>query len=261
VLENGIPVRQRTNNLEAYDYYLRGLEEQSIWTPDGFAGARNMFEKAITLDPAYSDAYASTSFLCLMAHNNQWDKDRNLLNRAYEFARKAVLLDRSSATAYSTLGWVAAFENHREEALADGERAISLDPNSAFAFDALAEISGAAGRFDSIITYAKKAMRLDPSHPEPYLFEMGWRYLSTGHYREAANALNASLPNSPFTHVGLAYVYVKLGREQDARAEAAQVFRLSPTFSVEVFRQTFPEDWESPKGRQFLADLRKAGFE
>jgi adenylate cyclase len=170
-------------------------------------------------------------------------------------------LDPSSSTAYATLGWVAAFRNRRSEALADGERAISLDPNSAFAYHALAEISGAAGRFESIIAYAKKAMRLDPGHPEPYLFEMGWGYLSIGRYREAADALNACLPsNSPFTHVGLAYVYIKLGREHDARAEAAQVFRLSPSFSLAVFRRTFPEDWDTPKGRQFLDDLRKAGL-
>jgi adenylate cyclase len=56
MLESGIIVRQRTNNLEAYDYLLRGLEENQITTSDRFARSRAMFEKAISLDPGYADA-------------------------------------------------------------------------------------------------------------------------------------------------------------------------------------------------------------
>jgi len=54
MFEQGIVVPQRTNNLEAYDYYLRSLEAVLTNTPEGFAEARKMDEKAVTLDPGYA---------------------------------------------------------------------------------------------------------------------------------------------------------------------------------------------------------------
>jgi adenylate cyclase len=62
ILASGIAVRQRTNNLKAYDYFLRGIEEFQIMTADQLARAREMFEKAIALDPGYSDAYVMLAF-------------------------------------------------------------------------------------------------------------------------------------------------------------------------------------------------------
>jgi hypothetical protein len=53
---------------------------------------------------------------------------------------------------------------------------------------------------------------------------------------------------------------MELGREQDARAEAAKVLRLSPKFSLEMAKKTYPGDWSSPSKRHFLDDLHKAGL-
>jgi adenylate cyclase len=55
--EQGWIVRKRTDNLEAYDYHLRGFEYFGRTTKDGNARARQMLEKAIALDPQYADAY------------------------------------------------------------------------------------------------------------------------------------------------------------------------------------------------------------
>jgi adenylate cyclase len=167
------------------------------------------------------------------------------------------------------------FRNRPDQAIADGERAIALDPNSAFAYLALSKISGGAGKWEAQLGYAKKAMRLDPGHPEVYLFQVGWAYLGTGRYREGANALSAAPANNFFTHVGLAYAFMELGREQDARAEAARALRLSPNLSLELLNRTFQGncglvangrdtphcgDWDDPSRRHFLDDLRKAGL-
>ena len=66
-------------------------------------------------------------------------------------------------------------------------------------------------------------------------------------------------PNSPLTHFQLAGIYSEIGREEEARAEAAEVLRLNPNFSLEVWRQrihfkdpTIVERW--------LAAARKAGL-
>jgi adenylate cyclase len=91
-------------------------------------------------------------------------------------------------------------------------------------------------------------------------------YLGMGHDQEAADALEradafrGAMANNPFTHVGLIAAYTRLGREQDARAEAAEVLRLAPKFSSAEVRSRMPGDWDTPGSRQFLDDLRKAGL-
>jgi adenylate cyclase len=95
---------------------------------------------------------------------------------------------------------------------------------------------------------------------------LGMAYLGMGHDQEAADALEkadaigGAMANNPFTHVGLIAAYTRLGREQDARAEAAEVLRLAPKFSLETVKKTIPVDWTAPPGRHFLDDLREAGL-
>src|SRR4029077_3884566 len=61
-----------TENLEAFDDYLRGIEDFSRWTKDDHAKARQWIEKAIALDPNYAEAYAFLGWLHLQAAWNQW---------------------------------------------------------------------------------------------------------------------------------------------------------------------------------------------
>ncbi len=257
---SGIVVRQRTNNLEAYDYFLRGFEEYQILTSDRLAHARKMFEKAIALDPGYADAYAWLAHLLATGYALQFASDPDALDRAEEFAQKAVILDDSNSNAYAILSWVIELKNRPNEAITNAERAITLDPNNAFAYFILADISGIAGKQSARLANAQKGMRLDPRHPELYLFEIGWAYLRMHRYQEAVGALRGALLDDPYTHVGLAAAYVKLGREQDANAEAAELLRVAPNFSVAEMKKRIPEDWDSPDGRQFLGDLRRAGL-
>jgi len=99
----------------------------------------------------------------------------------------------------------------------------------------------------------QKAMRLDPNHPEIYLVQVGAAYNAMGRYREAADAFRRAQATIPVTHLGLAYAYLELGREQDARAEAAEVL-LAPKFSLEEFRKRIPIS------DHFVDVLRRAGL-
>jgi hypothetical protein len=80
-----------------------------------------------------------------------------------------------------------------------------------------------------------------------------------GRYAEAVEVLKRSDQDNPWVHVNLVYAYSELGREQDARAEAAEVRRISPGFSLEEM-QRMPGNWQGPEGQRYLADLRKAGL-
>jgi adenylate cyclase len=264
VLKHGLVFPQHTKNLDAYDYYLRGLEyilPKNLNSQDGFAKTRKMFEKAIELDPSYADAYALLGFSYLLGNLTQWDRDPGGLDRAAGLADKSIALDDSDAFAYAVHGWIAAAKGQHDQAIADGKRAVSLDPNSAFACQALSEINLtlSAGNVDDGLAYAQKAMRLDPRHPEVYSLQEGTAYNRMGRYAEAVDALKKSLPNISWVHVELAYAYSELGREQDARAEAAEVLRVSPGFSLQELERRQHANLH-PGAQHFLDVLRKAGL-
>jgi adenylate cyclase len=219
-----------------------------------------MFERAIGLDPSYADPYVGLGFLDWMKYAWQLDADPQLLQRAQQLASKAISLDGSNSEAYALLGSVEFFENRPNQALADARHAIEIDPSNSFAYITLSDISGLLGKPEEQLAYAQKGIRLDPNHPETYSLEVGSAYNQMGRYQQALTALKAGLPNDPWTHANLAYTYVKLGREQDAQAEAAEVIRLAPKFSLDEIRRKMNDDWKSPVLHSYLEDLRKAGL-
>lgn len=90
--EQGVPVRKTTNNLEAYNYFLRGQEHIFRFTREANVQARQMFEQAIELDPQYAGAYASLGATYFFAGYHQWNKDPQELERALALAQQAVAL-------------------------------------------------------------------------------------------------------------------------------------------------------------------------
>ena len=261
VLEKGFILPQRTDNLEAYNYFLRGFEGLVIATPDALARAGKMFEQAIALDPSYADAYARLGQLIAIGYAWQLHSDPHALDRADKLARKAVLLDDSNSNAYAILAAVTELRNRLEEAIDEANRAITLDPNNPLAYLVLAEISGHAGNQRARLDYSQKGMRLDPKHPEFYLFEIGWACLGMKRYQKAADALKGAPPNYPFTHVGLIAAYAELGRQQDAKAEVVELHRVAPKFSPAEWRRRIPASWwDSADGQRLLDDLTNAGL-
>jgi adenylate cyclase len=273
VLQRGWFLPQRTKNLEAYDYFLRGFEYLLSPTPDGLAKGRKMFKKSVELDPGYADAYEALAFSYFLGSIWQFDNAPGVLDRAAELVEKAIALDDAEAGAYAVRGWIEGIKGQHDRAIADGRRAVSLDPNSAFTWIALADINDAECVFpagimppdwgtskpEEVLAYAQKAIRLDPRHPEKYSMPEGVAYNGLGRYAEAVDALKKSDLSNPWVHANLVYAYSELGREQDARAEASELLRVSPGFSLEEV-QRMPGNWQGPLGQRYVSDLRKAGL-
>ena len=170
VQEQGILVRKTTDNLEAYDYFLRGLESYNRTTRgEANAQARQMFEKVLELDPQYAEAYAFLALTYFRAWGFQWSQDPQTLERALVLAQQAVTLDDSLPLAHSTLSRVSLWKKQHDKAIAEVERAIALDPNDADGYAWLGAILDFAGRPEEAIGLAEKAMRLNPHYPPLYL--------------------------------------------------------------------------------------------
>jgi len=111
----------------------------------------------------------------------------------------------------------------------------------------------------------EKGMRLDPRNPVPYLQNLGWAYRSTGQCEKAIAPLKRVLSLTPaYTpgRVNLAVCYVELGREEEARVEAAEVLRLEPSFSVEKAWRRENQPFKDPTAvlERLYAAARKVGL-
>ena len=260
--EQSRSARQETNSVEAYDHFLRGVALLYEYRKDSNAMSGQMFERAIALDPSYAKAYAFLSWAQFLDWYFQWTEGPGGLDRALETARKAISLDDSLSDAHTVLGWNSLWKKQHDTAIAELERAVSLDPNSEWAYGFLAEVLNFAGRPDEAIGFVKKAMRLDPHYPPWLAFHLADSYFLLRRYDEAVPALQDALgrnPNFLPARCVLAIVYAELGREREARAEVAEITRISPGASLERWRQTMPYKNQAALDR-FIAGLRKAGL-
>ncbi len=254
--------RAPTNNLEAYDYYLRWVDYYWRSTKETNLQARQMYEKAIALDPQYAAAYASLGATYTVEWIWQWSQDPQTLERAFALTQKAIALDDSLPLAHSVLGWVYVFKKQHERAIAEGEQAITLAPNDAEGHANLGIILNLAGRPEEAMRLVEKAIRLNPRYPAQYLVNLGWAYTLTRQYEEAIAVLKRAITRNPDllpAYVFLAVVYSESSREEEARAAAAEVMRISPHFSLEGYQQRV--HYKDPAVfERFLPALRKAGL-
>src|SRR5262249_17271708 len=106
-LPRGFAAVQPTDNLEAFDYWLRGEECYWRWTRQDHISARRFFEKALTLDPKYPDAYAELGWTYSWAVFLQWSENpRADIKQASELAQKALALDDSNSRALALVSWI-----------------------------------------------------------------------------------------------------------------------------------------------------------
>jgi len=253
--------RRYTDNLEAYDYFLRGLEYMNRFTKEANDQARSMFQRAIDLDPKFAAASGHMSLTHWLEWAFGWTQDFQCLERALELAQKAAALDDSLPEAYRILGTLCLWKKQHEHAITLTERAIALNPNYADAIGQLGNVLSFAGKPEEGIELVKTAMRLNPMYPVNYLFDLGHAYMLAGRYKEAVTALKRLLhrnPNFHPAHIYLAITYSELGRAAEAQAEAAEFAGMSSSMSWEDWRHRLPYKDEAVI-EHFFDVLRKVG--
>ena len=142
------------------------------------------------------------------------------------------------------------------------ERAIALDPNDPWGYTGLAVTLGCMGRPEEALQMVEQALRRKPAIVDENLANIGAAYYLAGRPEEAIAPLKQYLsryPNILGAHLVLAAAYSELGREAEARAEAAEVLRLNPNFSLEVHRQRVPDQRSSALRARVLPPCARRG--
>ena len=236
--------RTPTHNLTAYDYLLRGDEYYNRFTKEAHVQARQLFEQAIALDPQYAEAYVALGWSNWLGWLWQWGEGSQAIERAFALAQKAITLDSSLAMAHTLLGSIYLWRDHQhEQAIAEGERSITLDPNCAGCYAFYGQTLSYSGRPQEAIRLIEKGLRLDPCCTEVLAYLLAEAYFLMERYEDAIAPAKKALTISSDrldAHIALAVSYSALGQKEQARAEAAEVLRINPNFSLEVAKQMIP---------------------
>jgi len=245
-----------TNSLQAYLKNLQAREYLNKHNIESNALAKQLAEEAIALDPEYAWAY----YLLGLSHElDVWlgtsKSPKQSLAKATELLQQAIVLDDNLAEAHGLLGFIYAIERRHDEALAQGKKAVALNPNSARAHLLLGKVHTFARRYEESILEYKKAIRLNPIPPGYYFWSLGLSCGQAGQYDEAITWCEKAVhmePDSLLARIMMTAVYSWSGRDEEARAEAAEVLRINPNFSLEKFAKK--------AGPDLVRALRNAGL-
>jgi adenylate cyclase len=254
--------RKYTDNMAAYDFVLKGKEYNNIFTKEANDQARQMYERAIELDPGFSLAYSLLAATHFYEWSLGWSHDPRTLEQAFELAQRSISIDESIPLGHAMLGQVYLWEKQYDQAILELENAIALSPSDAKSLAILADILNWNGNPEEAIGWIKKAMTLDPMYPAWYLWNLGHAQYLIGRYEEAIEPLKRARDRNPNflpAHVYLAAIYCEIGRLKEAQIEAEEVKRLSPQTSIETWRQRLPYKDKAILDRLFIS-LQKAGL-
>jgi adenylate cyclase len=228
-------------NFEVWSYYARGYGHMMRHTKADNAKAREFLERAEGLAPEYAPVFIWLGWTHFEDAHHGWSESREeSLLRAVELAKKAQALDDSDPMIHALWGAIYLRQGRFDQAIAEGEKSVVLGPNQAEPHLMLAMYLHSTGRHKEALPLLRKAMRLDPYYPSFYLELLGSIYLHMEEYSKAVEAYKVLVVREPHRivgHVGLAIAYIRLGRKEQVRSEVAEVLRLFPEFSLEVYRK------------------------
>lgn len=248
-------------NLDAYDLVLRGRAELRRTTRASNREARQQFERALQLDPNYATAYAGLGLAYYEMVVLGWTEfSDDMLARAEELARKALLIDPENIDAHRLLSRVHNVLLQYDRALVEIDRALALNPSDAESHSQRGSILLWTGRLEEAIAAFETAFVLNPNLSASSALDLGIAYYTARRHDDAVRFLEREAlrhPDFVFIPVVLAAAYGQLGRTADTKRMAETVRRRLPVFDP----QTFGSRFQNRAHHDYLVEgLRKAGL-
>jgi TolB-like protein/class 3 adenylate cyclase/tetratricopeptide (TPR) repeat protein len=256
--------RKPTANLDAYDYYLRGVAGVHEWTEESTADAISNFRRAIELDPYFAAAYGMAARCYVLRKSGGWMTDYDLPEAA-RLARRAAELGKDDAVALGTAGLALSFFiGLHEDGKALTDRAISLNPNLAMTWLWSGWVRVWLGETETAIERVRRALRLSPNDPHSYsMFSaLAFAHFFAGRNEEAVSWAAMAVrekSNLLITLTIAAASSALAGRPREAASALAQMRQLQPTLRMNNLQNLFPV--RRPEDFAKLAEgMRRAGL-
>jgi adenylate cyclase len=275
--------RPYTASVVAWEYFMQGLALYRRYTKEANAQARELFEKAISLDSEFARAYAMLAATHRQDGNMGWTQNRetseelaySLVHKAVEVARRELKPQPSLPYALEQLGHVLLYQHKNHQgAIEAAQEAVQLNPNFAVGYALWAHVLTYLGEPEESLRKTDEAMSLDPKESLQRDYHRGhayyvWGYLtrekdvnaSTQHYRDAEKHLRAALSkNDNFRPARgfLVAVLWELDRREEAQTEMRRLLEARSSM-VSQNREHFQAFIERSLPYNPVASLRDAG--
>jgi len=227
--------RKRSDSLDAYDLVLQAQPDVYSRIPERCAKALLLLERALALDPTYglAHAYAAECHHSIFLRGGLQEEHRTASIR---HAESAIAYGHDDASALAFAGFVIGMDKHdRAAAFTAFEAALSVSPSSALTYILGSVILAFAGEPERAVEWAERGLRLSPFdlYRASAFCSFAFAHFQQGRYADAADAARKAIQVTPgfsVCHMALAAPLAKLGRFEEARAAAARVLELQPTF-------------------------------
>jgi len=255
--------RKRPDSLDAYDLVLRAQPDVDSGMPEQVTRALALLQRALALEPDYALAHGNAAMChhCLFLRAGLTEDNRAASVR---HARSAIIHGQDDAHALTLAGFSIGMDGHdRAAAFTALEAALAISPSSALTYILGSVLLGWGGEAERAIEWSERGMRLSPFDPWAFAaFDaQAMSHLLCGRHDEACRAAYRSVQANPahsITYVQLTAALAKLGRLEEAKAAAARVLELHPTFR---YGRQFAGVNCAPALAQCLGDaLRLAGL-
>ncbi len=220
--------RHPTENIEAYNLYMRGRYFWNKYSKEWVIKAIEVFQEAIQIDSYYALAYCGLADAYFRLSNVHFPP-LEVMPKAKEAALRAVEIDDNLAEAHSSLGLVKVYYDHDWiGAEAEFRKALKLDPNLVSAHQRYGSYLTFMGRFEESIRHYETALELDPFSLQINM-NLATTYYLRGEYDRAINHLHKTSelePNYMPTHFVLGSAYVQQGRLQEAIEQFQFIYKM-----------------------------------
>jgi TolB-like protein len=255
-----------TENLDAYDYYLRGLASFHQSTKSSILDALRLFRQASELDPDFAAAFGLAAWCHVRRKGSRWATDPDTeIPETKRLVWKALELGRDDAIALCSAGYALSYVvGDMEQGAAFLDQAVDINPNLAAALTLCGWPKLWLGELDNAIQLQARAMRLSPRDSQSFLMQAatGMAHFCAGRYAEASSWAMLAFNNQPnwvMSLAGVAASNALLGRPDLASKAVASMLDLDPELTVACLR-----DWTPFRQRehsvQWAEALRKAGL-
>lgn len=250
---------------QGLDCYVKHMEALNYWnlgTIEGKNEARRLGEEIVAMCPENPMGYLALGWVnAVDVTDGSTKSPRESIVKAMELAKKVQAMDDSLSMGHSLLGFIYSMIREHDKAIAEGERAVALEPNGSWANQFLGLSLVWAGRPEEAIPLLQKAIRLNPFCKYETFQFFGIALKNTGRFEEAVSAFKQALqrsPNNMWNHIHLAATYSLMGREKEAREEAAEILRINPKFTLNGMVNQYKDQ---TIGEKFIINpLRQAGL-
>ena len=259
--------RKPTENLDAYDTYLRGMAAFHQWTREGTESALRDFYRAIELGPDLAAAYAMAAMALARRKGNGWMVDRGSeIAELERLARQAARLGQDNAVALSLAGFsLAQAAGQLDDAAAFVDRALVLNPNHASVLLASGWVKVWLGELDQAIEHLNLAVSLSPLDPFVHmmLIAAAHAHFFAGRLGESVQCAEKALRVQSDARPGLriaAASYALAGRAGEASTVLARLRQLEPHLRVSNLRDALGAYRHREHVTKYEDALRKAGL-